>query len=271
VLRADGDLAIIARTTSAAEPAELSRVYRFDTGSGAFDGGGLKRFGLHLPGDVHIPVRGFTVRVVSTLPVLATLPDLIDSDPFAAAAPASRPGDQVFVLAPAAIRAPLRLTAVAYPGGRPAVVTDPSPAIAAPALKEGQRAFIGDGGIFAVSFSADDPPEEPATLTFSLDAGTAGNSATLEASVSLTPHFRLTAPSLQVARGASLTLSCTDSVSAGAVVVTPSDGVTATVAAGGADITLQVDAGAALGPRRVLVEDAGVAGRKARRTIEIVA
>ena len=263
VLRADGDLAIVAQrlNSATAEPVEISRVYRYDAARDAFDSGGLVQHGLHLPTDVHIPVRNFNIQVVNTLPVRNSI-----STGLGSIVTTSRlPGQEVFVLVPAAILSPLRLSS---PSGAGA----PNLTIGVETVPEAVRAFVGDGGIFKITFPANDPPEEPADLLFRVDVGVPGRSATLEARVQLTPHFRLVpqggGTSFQVARGATITLTCTDGVNAGTVVVTPAGGVTTTVA--GTDVVVTVEAGAAVGPHRILVDDAANPLRKARRTIEIV-
>jgi len=261
ILRTDGDLTLVAQTqnTTAPEPVEISRVHLFNAGTGSFESSALGQHGLHLPGDVHIPVRRINVDVVSTVP----LRNALSTDP-ATVVTSRLPGEEAFVLVPAPIVVPLRLTS-------PSGALDPHPQIGVEAVTDEVKAFIGDGGIFKITFPKDDPPAEPTDLIFQIDVGNATQSATLEARTQYLPHFRLEpaagGSNFQVARGSSLTLTCTDGVNAGTVVVVPSARVTTAVT--GQTVTLTIQSNAGVGPRRVLVENAANADQIAMRVFEI--
>ncbi len=223
VLRADGDLALVAQAqnSTAPEPVEISRVHRFNATNGSFESSALGQHGLHLPTDVHIPVRRINVEVVNTVP----LRNALSADP-ATIVTSRLPGEEAFVLVPAAILVPLRLTS-------PSGARDPHPLIGAETVTDELKPFIGDGGIFKITFPKDDPPAEPTDLIFQIDVGGPAQSVTLEARAQLLPHFRLEptggGTNFQVARGGTLSLTCTDGVNAGSVVVVPSARVTTAV------------------------------------------
>ena len=261
VVRPDNLALVAADDTTETESVEISRIYRFD--GTTFDDPVLNAHSMHLATDLHIPVRQFTVRLTTTLTMRQT------ADPNGVAAPSRQPGETGFVLVPASIAVGLARGAVTYAAIPPAGTVDPTPAITLLATPPALAGFIGDGAVFQVDFGADDPPEEPATVAFTVSVGQPGNSVALSASVAYTPFFRLTAPAFSVARGAPLVLACTDGVSAGQVSVLPPDGVT--ISQAGAAVTLTVAAAAPIGSRRVLVADAANATHKARRTIQITA
>jgi YD repeat-containing protein len=271
-IRLDGETVIVAQTqnTTTDELVDVARVYRFDTANNHFDAGGLNHHGVHLPTDLLISVRRFAIAVTNTLPIRSA----IDLDASHLVTTNRHPGDEVFVLVPTAILAPLTLGTITYPGGTPAA-THPNPTITVETVPATLQRFVADGGIFKVSFSPDDPPEETAQLPFSVQVGRGGNSATLTASLTLEPHFRLINASYQVARGASLTLTG-EAIGGGAVnaaatvtLLPNGDGITPTVS--GTTITLAIAATAPLGSRQVIVTDAANPNRKARRTIQITA
>ncbi len=275
-LRTEGDAIIVAQTpaTAITEPVEISRVYRFDAAANAFDAPELNHHGVHLPGDLHIPVRLFEAEVVNTIPFRKPLPEAsaLANDQALNKVDEARPGEEVFALVPAAILSPLRLDSVSYTPAPPPNTLNPTPDIDAETVANGLRAFLGSaGGVFKITFPENDPPEEEATLRFLVDVGVTGNSASLEAGIKLIPHFRLTAAGFQVQRGNSLTLQCTDGFIAEAVVVTPSEGLT-TSGAGSNNVTITAGPSAALGVRRVVVDGKGAdnSSHKARRSIEII-
>lgn len=268
VLRADGALALLAQGTNGVEPVEVARVYSFDPATRSFDHPALNRHGLHLPADLHVPVRRFEVEVVDTVAPRSA------PDPAAAplAAPA-HPGDDVYVIVPAPIAAAgaLRLAAVTYPGGAPAAVTDPSPTLSAHAPSAAVLPLVAPGVIFRVHFGVADPPEAAAMLELACVVALSDGEADVTSLVALDPHFTLDAGSFAVARGNRLDLTCSGGVTPGAVTVTPAAGVTASTP-GGSTVRLDVAAGAAGAPthtRTVLVTDAADGSRRARRTITV--
>jgi hypothetical protein len=273
VLRAPGDLELQAGLQAGNDqPVEISRVHRFR--DGAFEGSGLQTHGLHLPGDpdgdVHVPVRLLVVDVVNTLPVRAA----VALDP-AQVITEIRAGSQAFVIVPAATLAPLSLAQVTYPGGVIPGITNPVPGITPLSnLSDDQRKFTGDGAVFQIDFLANDPPEESANLEFRVQVGSGGNSATLTATLSYLPHFRLALPgggtNYQVSRNGQLALDLTDAVQPGTVSISPEDG--ASVAVQGSQVIVSTTPTAALGPRQVRVSDADPsnANHFARRTVTVV-
>lgn len=274
LLRADSnDTAVVAQTANGVEPAEIVRLYR--PGDAGYPGG-LGARGMHLGGDVSIPVRQFRIRVTDTLLVLGALPADLDSDPYALDPGVLRPGGEVFVLVPAPVisRALDPVTYTTTP--RPAVVTDPNPQIAAEdtgaSLTGDLAAFIpADGRVYRITLDMADPPEEEGIVSvLRVAVGQPASNVEVRARIPVQPHFRLTsATGLEVARGGTLTLSCSGGVqAASAVTIIPSGGITASVA--GSDVTLTIAADAATGMRQILVADAADGTRRARRTIRVV-
>jgi hypothetical protein len=255
---------LVARTGTGDERVEVSRFYRH-LGNGSFETGGIQQHGVHLPTDIHIPVRSFRVTVASAID-LRVGPSLTDGPK-----PLWRPGESGFFIVPANMLTPWAVSAVTYATPAPGA-TNPNPAVALEPTPSALTEFLGDGRVVRITFAADDPPEEAADVDFSVSVGTPGASATLTSRVRLESFFRLTrnnpGTDFQVATGAQIVLRCTDGVNAGTVTVTPADGVTVTTA--GADVTLSVANGAAPGARRVVVTDAAVPDRRAKRTVQIL-
>ncbi|HEY3185146.1 MAG TPA: hypothetical protein VGJ77_20060 [Gaiellaceae bacterium] len=283
VLRAVGPLVVAAQGTNGVEPVQLDRVHAYDGTSHAFATEALHTRGVHLPEDLRIPVRLFEVEVVDTLPLRRA------ADPASEEIVTARPGESAFVLVPAQVSRPLALAAVRYPGGAPDRTRNPAPVVTAPPSPAALAAFLGSGAVFQVAFPAGDPPEETAELTLDVDVvgpvppgtpaaaigavlGSNSLHSILTALVTLEPHFQLVKQpaggDFTVARGSSITLRATHGVTPGAVTVTPAAGVTVTKA--GSDITLAVDAAAAPGRRRVVVDDSTDATKKGGRTVEIL-
>lgn len=259
------------------EPVEVSRRYAV-----AADGSAAHPslvHGVHLGGDIHVPVRRFTVTVVTTL-TLRGAPDLSpdhvldgrDADHTALL----RPGASLFVLVPATVLTPLAAVTLepSYPAA-PADATFARPGLLVTEVTAQARAdpfvaaHLGVAGVaYRVTLDADRPPEEPATWNLATAVGAAG--ALLTTTIALTPHFTLAVPAAgrQVRRGTPITLTSDGpDVDAASAALTPPDGVG--VAVTGKDVTLTVAATAALGTR--LVSVAAGDGKRARRTIEIVA
>lgn len=274
LLRADSnDTAVVAQAANGVEPAEIVRVYR--PGDSGYPGG-LGARGMHLGGDVFIPVRQFRIRVTDTLLVLGALPAHLDLDPYALDPGVLRPGGEVLVLVPASVIS-RTLDPVSYTTTpRPAVVTDPNPQIASEdtgaSLTGDLAAFIpADGRVYRITLDVADPPEEDGIVSvLRVTIGLPDNNVEVRARIPVQPHFLLTsATGLDVARGGTLTLSCSGGVqAASAVTITPSGGITANVA--GSNVTLTVAADAATGTRQIIVADAADGARRARRTIRVV-
>jgi hypothetical protein len=178
---APGSMVIVAQAqnTPAAEPVEISRFYPFDTASGSFLSGGLMQHGIHLPGDVHIPVRRFRVTVTNTLPFRRAV-TLAPGD----VVTTLHPGDVVFVLVPVGLGVPMPAVTVNGHSATPAqAALELTDLTAAPA---DVRAFIGTGaGVFKIALGNAAALTGITTLAFTLH--TTGNAAALTASASVAP------------------------------------------------------------------------------------
>jgi large repetitive protein len=271
---------LVARATLPAagtpgEPVEISRVYRRQTDN-TYDGGGVALRGLHWPGDLHVPVRAFTVVLTATVPLRAT------ADPAATVLTNILPGNNGFALIPAAVFSPplIKSTVLLAPtSGPPAIATArlPVPVLTSPTPAAGSPAavFIGPGVVMQAAFPAADPPEESATVVFAVQVGTAAEHAELTSTVELDPWFRLTAAGYQVARGAALTLDCTDAVAPDPASVAikaatgtplgPMPTLTTTVTT----VVVTVPAGTPPGFYEVTAAATGAPDHQARRTIAI--
>jgi large repetitive protein len=174
----DGDRLVGQTTAGAGEVVEVSRVYRERDGGYS---GGLDRFGIHLGGDVHVPVRQFIVDVVDSVPVRAT------ADPGGAEAPLVQ-GTAGFVLVPAAIVDPLQVVTI---DGHAPGATDPAVTVEQTAVEPDSAAglFVGaTGAVFSVVVAAD--PVLAATVPLVLDVrvGTPGGAvATLTCETTVAP------------------------------------------------------------------------------------
>jgi hypothetical protein len=146
---------------AAAQPVEASRLYRPDP-TGIYTEGGLAGRTVHLAnlaGDVHVPVRSFAVTVTTQL-TIRSAPAIDPADPNANAVATVAPGGEVFVVVPAAACGPLTIGPLP-PGITPTV--DPVTPDAA------LQPFVGDGGVFHVTFDAGQVPPAPVDLTVRID------------------------------------------------------------------------------------------------------
>lgn len=275
------DTALIARTpgSDAEQPVEISRRYAYSAADGTFDDPGLNHHKTLFFGDIHVPVRQFSVKIVrdlyfrSAIPTLAELSAAFDSHRTSLL----RPGDTAYLLVPSPVTGALNRTAVSYPGSPPSPGNvDPLPSLTAQEPNpEGFDDYLGDGLIIQVTFPAQEPPQEETLMTFKIGIGRSDNSTEIETSITLKPHFMLrSAATYQVPATGALNLTCEvapgdPAVRGSNVVVTPSQGITTTVSGDGRTVTLTT-AGASPGIRTVKVEDADHAGHFAVRTIEVV-
>ncbi|MEV0644073.1 hypothetical protein AB0I28_02295 [Phytomonospora sp. NPDC050363] len=138
----DGDTLIAAAAVTGA-PAEITRRYR-PGADGLHTDGGLAGRRVHLGGDVHIPVRVFSVDVSTTL-ILRSAAAFDPADPESNAVTTLHPGQPVFLVLP--------VTTTGAPTVSPAgavnmTVTPVSPVPAA------LTAFVGDGTVLELSFEA---------------------------------------------------------------------------------------------------------------------
>jgi|GEM_PF-480814 len=286
-LRATDELVLQAQTqnTGTAEPVEISRFYRFDPASRQFETGALRGRGMHLPTDIDIAVRQFSVDVVNVPPVVAALPAAPDFTIYGGAIAPLRPGGEVFVLVAANVMVFNRT--VAYVAPPPAGTIDPVIPLtdAAGDASAELTAFLGDGRPFRLALAADDPPEEQASVDFQFTVGEPGNQAPLNVVIPIEGHFLASNPGgYQVPRGGDLVLNCADLGGSG---ITPLDTVQVTMTDGtppplvgadpeltfsvaGSQLTITANAGASTGRRRLFITDAADADNHARRTVEIV-
>jgi hypothetical protein len=244
-------------------PVELCRIYRFDSSTQKYDDAVLNHSGVHLARDLRIPVRRFTISVTDKIDARKALSAKPEDD-----IASVQPGQDAWVLVPAAILMPLAVT-VSYTPPLALPHQDPAPTISPATIPDALKEAAGDGGGFQIHFAADDPPEQAATLALSVEVGTAGNSASLTGSLTLNPWFVLNASSFNVAPGGTLTLNAVDLSSAPFNVDTVSSIAGATVTTQGATITIKVDLGATPGTRRVLAWLAASPDKKGARTITI--
>jgi hypothetical protein len=253
----------------ASEPVELSRIYRFDPATNAFDEPALNVFKMSLPGDLRIPVRRFTVAVTNTI----TARSKVSVSP-ADDVSSMTPGTDVFVLVPASIALPLS-TIISYNPPAPPGTKDPVLQVSTVPIPADLVTAGVNGTAFSVHCDQSDPPELPATVALSVGVGTGGLSATLTGTLTLNPAFVLDAPggTFTVARGATLVLTANDLASPANNVnmsaVDPLTDVTITVT--NATVTLVVAATATPGARRVIATlQSDASGQtKAARTITI--
>jgi hypothetical protein len=244
---------------------ELCRIYRFDAKTKKFDDPVLNNMGMHLAGDLRIPVRRFTVQVTDKIAARKIL-SISPGDDIQTVSP----GQDAWVLVPAAIVLPLSIT-VSYTPALPDPHQDPAPVISAATVPAALKQAAGDGGGFQIQFGTDDPPEQPADLALSVDVGVAGSAATLTGSLKLNPWFVLTAAGFNVAPGGTLVLNAFDLSSPPLPInldtVAPIDG--ATITPSGSTITIKMAPEAKPGTRRVLAWLASDPTKKAARSFTV--
>ena len=260
VLNTEG-LTLVAGATAGTDTVEISRFYACT--NGVFSDAVLSQHAMHLPADLHIPVRIFHVAVVSTLPLLD------GPEPAATTVSVRNPGQPGFLLVPVAADAPPIVTVI-YPGGGTPGIRDPQIAFDSPTPSDTARAFLGAAGvIFRIPFT--DPPEETADLTLSVPVRSGTQVAQLRATVQLVPHFRIlhAVGTYRVQRGTGIDLM----LEGGLTPANPQcsgDGV-ANIAPGTAGFRIDFASTASLGTRTVTVADAAAPARTARRSIEVIA
>jgi hypothetical protein len=275
IRRIDGDLSLQAAKNAAAEAVEISRIYRYVDGKG-FDGGGLATWGMHVPADVHIPVRRFRVKVDPVLPPRAA------ADPDSPAAGPFKPGQKVFLLVPVRLR-PSRpakqnpTVTVTFTTPAPTGITEPRLSADLGAVDPTtdpklSPMFAFGGRVLTIALPVDDPPEQDIRVDVSVDVGPDdANTAPCTASFTVQPHFTLArhggGADFKVAPGDTIMLDCSGGVKAGKVTASPAAGITIKPTAG--SIEIDVAAGTTAGPVRILVEDAADATHEALRTVTV--
>jgi hypothetical protein len=275
-----GPLTLVAQATvsAAPEPVEVCRVYRWNATAQKFDDSILNDFGFHLPADLRIPVRRFTVQVVSSLTV-RKLPSLNSTDDINTIAP----GQTAWVLVPANASAPLAL-AFSYTPAAPADTTNPSPTVQVaartdPAVPAAVWTWLGpSGSVTKIGFAATDPPEEVATVGLSINVGAGGRAGTLTGQLTYNPVFRLdkqaAAASYQVQRGTTFRLVGTNpsggAANVSSATATPNEGITITTN-NDPNVDVKVDPTAPLGTVRIVAQDTSTPPNTAVRTLRIIA
>lgn len=235
----------------ATENVEISRFYRFNSATGAFDSG----LGpVHLPADIDIAVRRLQIRLVDTVPLRAT------ADPSAIAVTSLQPGGLGIILMPAPFLISAIRTGVT---GTPALTPLITPLTPVPA---NIQAFIRDGGAVTLLIPVDQPPEAQAALTVTIPVGPPGSTAVpITCQVTVDPHFTLdSATGFNLSAASPLTLRSSDSTNI--ALVGTLNGITATP--NNAEILLTVTT-APPGPQTILVVDTANNQRLARRTIVV--
>ncbi len=241
---------------------ELSRVY---TPAG-YAGTPLAKRGVHLPADLHIPIRSLRVTVVNTF-------QLVNAAALnAPAITAPTPATTAFTLIPATIVVGLAVTpgSVTYPPGTPAPLTEPKPVITPIATPPELTAFIDRGQVYKIDFAATDPPEAVATVVFNATVGP--KAAPISATVQYTPAFQLNdaGGTFSVARGGpALTLNSGTTPLASAALATADPNVTVALNPGNLTINVTATAAAASGPRRIVAVGSGAGAPQAFRTIRV--
>jgi hypothetical protein len=177
-------LVIEAGRANGREDVEISRLYRFNTTTGKYDHPVLARHGVHLPADIHIPVRLLTVEVVDTLPVRRAL-TLAPADIIAELGA----GGEGFILVPAAI-GPQGARVVAATAGGAAVPHAPLNALitAPPAdIPADIKAFVGVGGVLRLLFAPSLGVAAETDVELHVEVGAAAPYAQLKVNVKLRP------------------------------------------------------------------------------------
>lgn len=183
-------LLLAAQDQTGREPVEISRLYAFDRATRSYDEPVLQRHGIHIPTDIHIPLRSFDIEVTDILPVRNAL----SLDP-AAQITELRPNQEGFILVPVAIGPQgLRITAATVTGTGTALTAaelntlrnrllQPPPA----PLPDAVRGFVGDGGALRLVFVPAIVPAGRTALQMTVEIGTAAPRALLRVTLDLVP------------------------------------------------------------------------------------
>jgi hypothetical protein len=221
---------------------EVNRRYR-SSGAGQNDYADpvLATHGVHLGGDVDVPVRTFEVRVVDTLRMRDT------AGPGSTGIVTRKPGEIGFVVVPGSIVRPLETKTAGY---KPVIT-------------------VAGANTYRIEFPAADPPEAVLLVNFEVQVGTAAKPVTLKVTATVEPHFNLAAPNFNVTRGDPAGLVLTAPVDIGTATLRPPDPAV-TVTASGKTVTVKATNAAAAVPRTVLVSDKAAPTHFAIRTITVV-
>jgi hypothetical protein len=158
---------------------EVSRFFEFDRESQTYSDPALAAYGLHLGGDLHVPVRGFAIEVTDALPLRAT------ADPAAAEVTALAQGAEAFVLIPTSAG---EVSGYTING---AASTDTDPALQfemIPVPPAAAAAVTSLGQVRRIRFAAE--PALPAAANVTIEvpvSGEDGSTGTLRLALTLEP------------------------------------------------------------------------------------
>jgi hypothetical protein len=251
---------MIANTPGTTETLEVSRVYPL--AGGKYADSVLATHGVHLPVPIHVPVRQFRVAVRESFELVSEL------KPGAPSVASAKAGQTVFAMLPTHIPPGANLI-VAFKFADGVVAPDPSPVITATAVPKELQDFIGEGKIYRIEFPIDDPPEEPATITFTINMGP-DPGVPVSAKLDYLPHFVLTAPAFDVAADANRDLASAEEIGS-AFAFTGAPGMKAVVAANRKSVNVRVAARANGGTRRIMALSKADPMKRALRTITVPA
>ena len=182
VLRTRNDRFLVAQAADGTdEPVEVCRYYAFDSASNSYTDASLSAFGTHLGGDLFVPVRRFSVNVVSVLGLRGS------ADPAAAALADLAQGADGFLLVHTNVRGAI---AVSRFDGRAHGAGDPAFTVArVTEIDPAARAFLGNAGsAFRVRFAADPTLPAAVPVELAIPVGVPGGlTSTLTASFTLQP------------------------------------------------------------------------------------
>ncbi|MBN8633748.1 MAG: hypothetical protein J0M07_00385 [Anaerolineae bacterium] len=176
-------LVIEAGRVNGTEDVEISRLYAFNTTTGRYDHPALARHSVHLPTDIHIPVRLFSIEVVDTLPVRRAL-TLNAADISTELAL----NGTAFLLVPATI-GPQGARITSATAGGAAVPVAPLQALIQPApasIPADVQVFVGTGGVIQLNFTPALNVTAETDIEIQVEVGV-GTFAQLKATLKLRP------------------------------------------------------------------------------------
>lgn len=183
-------LVIAAQDQVGTEAVELSRFYHFDPATRTYDDTILQRHGVHIPTDIHIPVRSFTIEVVNTLPVRNAL-----SLDVAAEITTLSPNQDAFILVPVAIgpqalqivTATITATGVALSDAERTALRGNLVQSPPASLPDNIRAFVRDGGVIQLRYVPAITLPSQTVLQMTVEVGAAVPRTTLNMTLNLVP------------------------------------------------------------------------------------
>jgi hypothetical protein len=182
-LRIPDPLLIEAQQANVTEHAEVSRLYRFDPVNQQYDDPVLQKHGIHLPTDIHIPLRRFAIEVIDTLPVRNAL----SLEP-AANITELGPTQEAFILVPTAIGPQGLQIASATTGGAPVPLAQLAGLIQPPPAELGDATvFVRDGGVFRLVYDPALAPLGEVNLGLTVEVGPAPPYVLLNVALTLKP------------------------------------------------------------------------------------